>query len=82
MKNNIMFGATKSKSGPDPKYAPIDAVTIERASRLYTFFIKTNLSEVAADDADATPLGRVVVFPNLMINSCLIFKDLEKIIQL
>ena len=67
-----MFGATRSKSGPEPKYAPIDAVSIERARRLYTFFIKTNLSEVAADETDATPLGRVVVFPNLMINSYLI----------
>ena len=73
-----MFGATKSKSGPEPKYAPIAAVTIDNASKLYTFFIKTNLSEVVTEETDETPRERVVVFPNLMINSYSLIYDSEK----
>ena len=34
MKKSIMFGATKSSRGPEPKYAPIAAVTIENANKL------------------------------------------------
>ena len=64
-----MFGATKSKSGPEPIYAPIAAVTMDNASKLYTFFMKTNLSEVATEETEETPRGRVAVFPNLIINS-------------
>ena len=34
IKKSIMFGATKSSSGPDPKYAPTAAVPMDMASRL------------------------------------------------
>ena len=80
MKKSIILGATKRKSGPEPKYAPTAAVSIDRASRLYTFFIKTSLSVVETEDAAATPRPSVVVDPNLIIISnfnCECMKILE-----
>ena len=69
MKKSIMFGATTSSSGPEPRYAPTAAVSIDRASRLYTFLIKTSLSVVETDAAAVTPRASVVVVPNLIIIS-------------
>ena len=64
-----MFGATKSNNGPDPKYAPTAAVTIDKASKLYTFLMKTSLSVVEAEAAAVTPRVSVAVDPNLIIFS-------------
>ena len=72
IKNSIMFGATKSSSGPEPKYAPIAAVTIERANKLYTFFIKTIRSVIETDEAGVTPRISVAVDPSLIMSSYLI----------
>ena len=69
IKKSIMFGATKSNNGPDPKYAPTAAVTIDKASKLYTFLMKTSLSVVEAEAAAVTPRVSVAVDPNLIIFS-------------
>ncbi len=78
MKKSIILGATSMYNGPAPEYAPTAAVSIERASRLYTFLINNILSFVDTEDAAVAPCESVLVVPNLIIFSNFVFACMRK----